>query len=62
MSEHLPHLVEYAVQIAWDYLERTGQIDDEFFHQPFSFENRRGNDPSRRAAPAAIVEPRDHSL
>jgi hypothetical protein len=28
MSEHLPHLMEYAVQIAWDYLEGTDQIDD----------------------------------
>jgi hypothetical protein len=28
MSEPLPILVEMAVQIAWDYLEQTGQIDD----------------------------------
>jgi hypothetical protein len=28
MSERLPTLVENAVQIAWDYLEKTGQIDD----------------------------------
>jgi hypothetical protein len=28
MSERLPILVENAVQIAWDYLEKTGQIDD----------------------------------
>ena len=28
MSEHLPILMEKAVQIAWDYLEQTGQIDD----------------------------------
>jgi hypothetical protein len=28
MSEPLPILVEKAVQIAWDYLEQTGQIDD----------------------------------
>ena len=35
MSEHLPHLVEYAVQIAWDYLERTGQIDDKSFTSRF---------------------------
>ena len=24
----LPHLLEQSVQIAWDYLERTGQIHD----------------------------------
>jgi hypothetical protein len=28
MSEHIPILVENAVQIAWDYLEKSGQIDD----------------------------------
>jgi hypothetical protein len=28
MSEPLPILMESAVQIAWDYLEQTGQIDD----------------------------------
>lgn len=35
MSEDLLHLVEYTVQIAWDYLERTGQIDDESFTSRF---------------------------
>ena len=35
MSEHLPHLMEYAVQIAWDYLERTGQIYDGAFTSRF---------------------------
>ena len=35
MSEHLPHLMEYVVQIAWDYLERTGQIDDGAFTSRF---------------------------
>jgi hypothetical protein len=28
MSEPLPILMEKALQIAWDYLEQTGQIDD----------------------------------
>jgi hypothetical protein len=28
MSERLPILLENSVQIAWDYLERTGEIDD----------------------------------
>jgi hypothetical protein len=28
MTEPLPILIEKAIQIAWDYLERTGQIDD----------------------------------
>jgi hypothetical protein len=28
MSEPTPILIETSVQIAWDYLERTGQIDD----------------------------------
>jgi hypothetical protein len=29
MSEPLPHLIEKSIQIAWDYLERTGEIEDE---------------------------------
>jgi hypothetical protein len=28
MNDHLPILIENALQIAWDYLEQTGQIDD----------------------------------
>ena len=28
MSEPLPILMEKAIQIAWDYLEQTGQIED----------------------------------
>jgi hypothetical protein len=28
MSESLSHLMENSVQIAWDYLERTGEIGD----------------------------------
>jgi hypothetical protein len=31
MSEPLPILMESALQIAWDYLEQTGQIDDPEF-------------------------------
>jgi hypothetical protein len=28
MSDSLPILLENSIQIAWDYLERTGEIDD----------------------------------
>jgi hypothetical protein len=28
MAEHLPVLMEDSIQIAWDYLERTGEIED----------------------------------
>jgi hypothetical protein len=35
MNEHIPYLMEYAVQIAWDYLERTGQIYDGAFTSRF---------------------------
>jgi hypothetical protein len=28
MAEHLHHLLEDAIQIAWGYLELTGQIGD----------------------------------
>jgi hypothetical protein len=28
MAEPLPILIENAVQIAWDYLEATGEIED----------------------------------
>ena len=35
MNQPLPHLMEYAVQIAWDYLEKTGQIDDAAFTSRF---------------------------
>jgi hypothetical protein len=28
MTEPLPHLIEISVQMAWEYLERTGQIAD----------------------------------
>jgi hypothetical protein len=28
MSEPLPWLIERSIQIAWDYLERTGEIGD----------------------------------
>jgi hypothetical protein len=28
MSEPLPWLIEKSIQIAWDYLERTGEIVD----------------------------------
>ena len=28
MTEPLPILIEKAIQIAWDYLEQTGEIED----------------------------------
>jgi hypothetical protein len=28
MTEPLPILIEHSVQIAWDYLERTGELGD----------------------------------
>jgi hypothetical protein len=28
MSEPLPILIENAIQIAWDYLERSGELGD----------------------------------
>ncbi|MGY3615267.1 hypothetical protein [Bradyrhizobium sp. USDA 10063] len=28
MTEPLPILIEHSVQIAWDFLERTGELDD----------------------------------
>jgi len=28
MAEPLPVLMENSIQIAWDYLERSGEIDD----------------------------------
>ena len=28
MSEPLPVLIENSIQIAWDYLERTGELGD----------------------------------
>jgi hypothetical protein len=28
MSEPLPTLVEHSLQIAWDFLERSGEISD----------------------------------
>jgi hypothetical protein len=35
MSENLSHLIEHSVQIAWDYLERTGQVSDAPFTSRF---------------------------
>lgn len=35
MSEPLPLLMEHSIQIAWDYLERTGDIDDGAFTSRF---------------------------
>jgi hypothetical protein len=28
MTESLPILIEHSVQIAWDFLERAGELDD----------------------------------
>ena len=38
MTEPLSHRIENAIQIAWDYLERTGQIDDPGFTGRFLIE------------------------
>jgi len=35
MSEPLPILMENALQIAWDYLEQTGQIENPEFTSRF---------------------------
>ena len=35
MSEPLPLLMENSIQIAWDYLERAGEIDDGAFTSRF---------------------------
>ncbi|MBR0950874.1 hypothetical protein [Bradyrhizobium canariense] len=35
MSENLSHLIEHSAQIAWDYLECTGQISDAAFASRF---------------------------
>ena len=35
MSSPFPILTEYAIHIAWDYLERTGQIGDPEFTSRF---------------------------
>jgi len=35
MSEPVPVLMENSIQIAWDYLERTGQIADPEFASRF---------------------------
>jgi hypothetical protein len=35
MNEPLPILMENAIQIAWDYLERTGQVDNPEFTSVF---------------------------
>jgi hypothetical protein len=35
MSEPVPILMENALQIAWDYLEQTGQIQDPEFASKF---------------------------
>ena len=36
---HPAVLMEEAIQIAWDYLERTGQIDDPEFTSKFLLDN-----------------------
>lgn len=39
MSEPLPTLIENAIQIAWNYLERTGQIKNPEFTSQFLLES-----------------------
>jgi hypothetical protein len=53
MNVSTPVLVEEAVQIAWDYLERTGQIDDPKIVSEFLFASIKHmalNGESRRLA------------
>jgi hypothetical protein len=38
MNEPLPILIENSVRIAWDYLERTGEIDDAAMAGKFLFD------------------------
>ena len=45
--EPLPVLIENSIQIAWDYLERTGEIEDaavatRFLYDPIGLMIRRG--------------------
>ena len=39
MDQPLPILMENAIQIAWDYLERTGQIQDAHLASKFLADN-----------------------
>jgi hypothetical protein len=39
MSEHLSILIETSVQIAWDYLERTGELGDAAIASRFLVDN-----------------------
>jgi hypothetical protein len=36
MSDSLPILMENSIQIAWDYLERTGELEDAAVASQFS--------------------------
>src|ERR1700712_1423492 len=62
MSENLPHLMESAVQIAWDYLEQTGQIDDGAFTSRFLMNTIEDMDSKKRTAALVIVESRNHGI
>ena len=58
MSESTPTVIDNSVQIAWDYLERTGQIDDPNFVGEFlvaAIEHMVRNGERRRLALANLV-------
>ena len=58
MSDSLPILLENSIQIAWDYLERTEQIEDPKFVREFlvaAIEHMVRNGERRQLAPANLV-------
>jgi hypothetical protein len=47
MTESLPQLIESSIEIAWDYLERTGEVGDamvagQFLNETIELMVRRG--------------------
>jgi hypothetical protein len=56
MAEPLPILMENAIQIAWDYLERTGELGEPEVASRILLDTVELIGPSRRAAPAISIE------
>ena len=59
MTEPLPLLMENSIQIAWDYLEATGELDDpevaaRFLTDAVEIMNRRGETRKLMLANRAI--------
>jgi hypothetical protein len=46
MTVSLSQLLEESFQIAWEYLERTGELGDGAAASRFLSDSHRGNDPS----------------